>query len=164
LVSLSILPFFVLSLKLLNKKIRKLGEQNQERQAQNRSLLQEVISGMRLIKSFVRENMQLSKYRKSYQRMVDKRLELRRMTILSMFLTDFIASFGPVIVLIYGGSEVLRGNLTIGQLMAFSSFLAYIYGPVQALMNININIQSSIGAIKRIFEIFDLPAEVSDTI
>jgi ABC-type bacteriocin/lantibiotic exporter with double-glycine peptidase domain len=161
-VSLLIIPFFVISLKLFNKKIRKLGEERKELFARNKSVLQELILGMRLIKSYVRENIQVSKYRRTYKRVVNKNLDFQKTKMLSGLLTGFIASLGPIIVLVYGGSEVLTGNLTIGQLIAFSSFLGYIYGPVQSLMSINVAVQSSLGAVKRIFDILDSPVEVKE--
>jgi len=162
-ISLAILPFFVISLKLYNKQIRKLSEQTQEREAQAISALQELLSGMRLIKSFVREKLRLNLYRKMYNRLIRKRLQLTKAQLLSGFIIDFVASVGPIMVLIYGGSEVVKGNLSIGELVAFSAFLAYIYNPVEVLMAINTEIQVAIGPIKRIFEIFDTPEEVKDT-
>jgi len=162
-VSLVVLPFFILSLKLYNKQIRKLSEQNQEREAQATSGLQELLSGMRLIKSFVREKLRLNVYKRTYNRLIRKRLELTRVELVSGFIIDFVASVGPILVLIYGGSEVVKGNLTIGELVAFSAFLGYLYGPIEVLMDINTEIQASIGPVKRIFEIFDTPQEIKDT-
>lgn len=77
-------------------------------------------------------------------------------------LTALIGSLGPLIVLWYGGNEVIRGRLTIGQLIGFNSFLAYLFGPTQRLVNLNFSVQHSLGAIERIFEILDFEPEVKE--
>jgi subfamily B ATP-binding cassette protein MsbA len=78
-------------------------------------------------------------------------------------ITGLTAALAPMVVLWYGGLEIMAGRLTLGQFVAFNSFLAYLYKPAEGLVNVNLTIQRSLGAAVRIFEMMDTPGEESST-
>ena len=85
--------------------------------------------------------------------------QYRHLYVCSSF---FLGGLAPIIVIGYGGYEIIQGHLTLGYLIAFNSYIGYIFGPTSRLININIQIQKSLMALKRVQELFDLQEEVSD--
>ncbi|NPA45172.1 MAG: ABC transporter ATP-binding protein [Chlorobi bacterium] len=65
-----------------------------------------------------------------------------------------MVGIGPIIVLGYGMTEVINGNLTLGKLIAFNSFLGYLFGPSSRLVSMNVRVQKSLVALARIFELY----------
>jgi ABC-type multidrug transport system fused ATPase/permease subunit len=66
------------------------------------------------------------------------------------------------LILLYGGREVMSGDLTLGSYVAFNAYVAYLYGPVQSLMGLNTSVQTSLAALNRVFEIMEIPTEDAD--
>ncbi|MFN3346679.1 MAG: ABC transporter ATP-binding protein [Candidatus Bipolaricaulaceae bacterium] len=71
----------------------------------------------------------------------------------------FVTSFGPVLFLVLGAYFVLRGKTTLGTLVAFMTFLRFLFGPTQRLILTRLNLERSKVAAARVFELLDLPPE-----
>ncbi|PIU66649.1 MAG: ABC transporter ATP-binding protein, partial [Armatimonadetes bacterium CG07_land_8_20_14_0_80_40_9] len=71
-------------------------------------------------------------------------------------------TLGIALVLLFGGWEVLRGVLTKGDLIAFYSYLGYIYFPIRRLTQVNIIYQQAVSALERVFHMFDILPEVKE--
>jgi len=163
LISLGILPFFLLSLTIFNKKIRELSKQDREAYANVSKNLQESLSGIAVVKAFVAEKYDLIKMLKTLKQAI--RLDFRSDiwgTGASISAT-VISSMGPLILIWLGCLEIVRGHLTLGGLIAFNSFLAYLFGPIERLSNLNITVQSSLASAERVFEILDIEPERKET-
>jgi ABC-type multidrug transport system fused ATPase/permease subunit len=74
----------------------------------------------------------------------------------------FVGSLGSVIILWYGTNEVLNGNLTVGELVAFLGYLALFYVPINQIHSVNHMLQHALAAGDRVFEILDAKPEVVD--
>jgi subfamily B ATP-binding cassette protein MsbA len=74
-------------------------------------------------------------------------------------LSGFLAAMGPLIVVWYGGHEVMEGRLTIGRLVAFSSLLSFLYGPTAAIVNTNVSFLKALVSLGRVYDLLDLPTE-----
>jgi len=72
---------------------------------------------------------------------------------------SFLGALGPLVVLCYGGYEIIHNRLTLGQLMGFNAVLAYLYGPSQALASIYLMTQRALGALDRVVEVLELEPE-----
>src|SRR5690606_4448164 len=68
---------------------------------------------------------------------------------------------GNLIIWFVGGSLILKGDMTIGVLIAFQAYLGQLYGPIQRFAEANVTIQNSLINVERIFEVFDIEPEVS---
>lgn len=158
-ISFSILPFYALSVWVFNKRIRDMSYELRENLAQMNKDLQELLSGITVIKAFTGEIYGSLRLIRSVKKGIKKSVKLDILSTLFSLLSALISSTGPLILIWYGCGEIMRGNLTIGGLMAFSSFLSYLFGPTESLMGINLTIQRSLASVERIFEIFDTTKE-----
>ncbi|OFX26466.1 MAG: hypothetical protein A2041_00570 [Bacteroidetes bacterium GWA2_31_9b] len=155
LASLFILPFFIYAINYFSKKIRDTAEVTYEESAQVYKKMQESIS---LIDTFLMFNAQKYDAIKLVQRMrksVVSYIHLSVLSSLSMNIAALISGIGPVVVIWYGMYEIMNGNLTLGELIAFNAFIGYLFGPANRLMNANSSIQQSLAAWDRIYEILN---------
>jgi len=160
-ISFSILPVYGLSLWFFNRRIRRMSLEVRERHAVVQEDLQELLSGLSTIKAFSREKHSMQRMAHSVKQAVRWELKLEITSALAALSSILISAAGPIALVWYGSFEIMKGSLTIGGLVAFSSFLRYLFGPTQALMNLNIGVQRSLAACERIFEILDVKTEVA---
>jgi subfamily B ATP-binding cassette protein MsbA len=136
LVSIIILPFFVISNVIYGNRLRELNKAVQEKRAFIIKSLHETLANIFVIKVFSRERSELVRIFKHLKEAI--RLELKTFfsTQKVSMVISFIGAMGPLVVLCYGGYEIINHRLTLGQLMGFNSVLAYLYGPSQMLAGI----------------------------
>jgi len=154
----AILSIFLFFLRRIGPRFRlvqqKLGNLN--------SILQENLAGVRVVKAFVRESYELARYRTANDDLLKENLTIVRGTSLSFPLIFFIANLGTLAVIWFGGAQVIGGQLTIGELVAFNTYLTYLLLPVFVLGSTLTSITQSAASAHRVFEVIDAPIEVSD--
>ncbi len=161
-ISISILPFYILSMVIFNKKIRKMSKELREYYANMQRDLQEAFSGIDLIKAFTNEELILKKVSVSIKKVIKKEANLDLLSALAISIIGVIGSIAPLILIWYGIYEIINGRFTLGSLVAFNSFIRYLYGPAQNLVNTNFGIQSSLAALERVYEILDKKPKIKD--
>ena len=125
-------------------------------------MLQDALSGIREIIGFNRESYEQGRFNQRSKAYADS--NLRVMKLWSMYSPSmiFVGSLGSVIILWYGTNEVLNGNLTVGELVAFLGYLALFYVPINQIHSVNHMLQHALAAGERVFEILDAKPEVVD--
>ncbi len=126
------------------------------------TILQENLAGVRVIKAFVREPYEVARYRSANDDLLQENLTIVRGTSLSFPLIFFLANLGTLAVIWFGGAQVIGGQLTIGALVAFNSYLTYLLVPVFVLGSAITSITQSAASAHRVFEVIDAPIEVAD--
>ena len=154
-----ILPFYLLSLMVFNKRIRSMSYEVRERYALLNKDLQELLSGVSVIKAFTGEKRATIKMLGKIKEAIRKEVQLDITATIASISSSLISAAGPIVLVWYGCAEIMRGNLTVGSLIAFNSFIGYLFGPTRNLYNLNLNVQRSLAAVERIFEILDLTPE-----
>ncbi|MEO0128352.1 MAG: ABC transporter ATP-binding protein [candidate division WOR-3 bacterium] len=154
-----ILPFYLLSLMVFNKRIRNMSYEVRERYALLNKDLQELLSGVSVIKAFTGEKRATIKMVKKISEAIRKEVRLDITATIASISSALISAAGPIVLIWYGCAEIMRGNLTVGSLIAFNSFIGYLFGPTRNLYNLNLNVQRSLAAVERIFEMLDLAPE-----
>jgi ATP-binding cassette subfamily B protein len=124
-------------------------------QSKMSQLLSGVLSGIRLVKSFGQENMEEERFGRSAERLMTSRRSLQASVATFNPLMAFVFLLGGLIIWYAGGRLVLRGQMTLGVLMAFFSYLAMFYGPIQVLSQFSNWATGFVSAGQRIFEILD---------
>ncbi len=162
LISVAILPFFVMATIYFSKIIRKLSKIFYEDNAQATRQLEESLNMLELSKVFLKYKYNLLRYFKRAKRAFRSNIKLGKVSFLNNTVTGFLGGIAPIVIIGYGGYEIIQGRLTLGYLIAFNSFVGYLFGPTSRLINVNIQIQKALMALERVREIFDLPEERED--
>ena len=156
------LPVVLFIAKLFGKKIRLSGHRIQERTADLTSVLQETIISARIVKSFVRENYEIEKFKNENYlnfRANMKNAQLGAILTPSM---EFTVAIGVTVILWYGGRDVIAGNTTAGALIAFLLYAVNISNPIKRLSRVYADIQKALAAAQRVFDVLDIVPEVVD--
>lgn len=158
-ISLLLLPFFIFIYKFFSKKIEESSKNFQESYSQLYGFFYETIQMIFLIKTLLLRNFtnkKLSKILSSYYIVKKKNVIINTMFTTSVML---IGGLSPIIILFLGGKEVIKGNLSLGTLIAFNSFLEYIFGPTKNILNYGSDIATALASFKRIKYILNLEKE-----
>ncbi len=132
------------------------------------ALLHDNLQGIRQIKGFAREDHELRRFEKRSNELRSGTLTIMRAWALYSPSMAFAASLGSIIILYFGGLQVISSMntahpvLTIGQLVGFLGYLVLFYEPVERLHSLNQMFQAGRAAGERVFDILDAPCEVED--
>ena len=126
------------------------------------TVLQENLAGVRVVKAFVREPYEQGRYRDANNSLLQENLAVVRGTALTFPLIFFISNLGTLAVIWLGGEQVIGGSLSIGELVAFTSYLSFLLLPVFILGSTITSLSQSAASAHRVFEIIDTPIEVKD--
>ena len=162
LVAFIVLPIVTYPIVSFGRKLRKNSTQNQRAVAKFTSFLHETITGQRIVKAFAMEGYEYGKFRdenESLFRIVLKRYKIRA---LSSPITDVIGGIAVAVIIWYGGSAVISGKSTPGNLFSFIAALLLLYEPIKRLNRENHNVQQGLAAAQRVFEIVDRQPEIAD--
>jgi len=140
-----------------NIKIRKISRCYFETRSRKVGALSEAIRLITLFKDFSRESLNVTRFYKSSRRLFTIGMIKLRISVNYEILLEIILSLIPLSVFAFGGVLILQGNLTLGALVAFNSYMGYIYNPTSSLLHFNITMQKSLEAWKRIEEVLNLP-------
>ena len=163
LVALLILPFSLVVIGGIGLRLRKESAVSQERMADVTTVLQETISGMRVVKAFGMEQFEVGKFIKETKHYFKALLKITRTRNLASPITEFLATLVAVGILWFGGTQVLRGQMLAPE--AFITFLLVVFSlmqPVKELSSVNNRIQEAVAAGERIFKIIDLKPEITN--
>jgi ATP-binding cassette, subfamily B, bacterial len=123
------------------------------------ALLHDNLSGIRQIKSFVREREEHARFNRVSDQLRHATLVVMRVWAIYSPSMSIFEACGAVIVLAFGSQAVLAGAMQIGDLVAFLMLTAFLYDPVSRLHQLNQLIQAGRAAGERVFEILDEPIE-----
>ncbi len=146
----------------LGSILRPLSVQIQNQLGVLTTRLEQNLRGARVIKAFAQEPAEIKRFETENQQWFKLSNTAARVQSINGPLLDFIANLGVVAIILYGGILVIRDQLTLGELVAFSTYLGQLYNPVRLMGNIIPAIVQAASSAGRIFEILDAVAEVSD--
>ncbi|MEL7144535.1 MAG: ABC transporter ATP-binding protein [Cyanobacteria bacterium J06573_11] len=161
LVSLSAVPVAGVLIFRFFKKNRPLFGQVQERLGDLNEVLRENLLGVRVVKAFAREPVELARYTQTNSSLVAtylKTISAIRNTFPFIFLTSNLVT---IAVIGYGGSQVINGSFTLGELVAFNAYLLFIIQPVLLIGFAAPVIAQAAASAERVYEIIDAPIEIT---
>ncbi|WP_298702990.1 lipid A export permease/ATP-binding protein MsbA [uncultured Veillonella sp.] len=162
LVTLIIVPVVLGLVNVFGKKLRLAGHEVQGRIADITALLQEVISSIRVVRSFARESYEIEQFEHENQRNFRAAMKATKLSSLLSPLVEFSAAIAVTVILWYGGYNVVTGVISAGSLIAFLIYAINLSNPVKRLSQVYSNIQKSMAAGDRVFEILDTEPEVKE--
>ena len=155
-------PIVLYFMNFFGKKIRRSGGMIQEATADITSVLQESVSSARVVKSFVREKYEIERFEKENAANLAANLKNARYMATLTPTIEFVAALGVTLILWYGGNNVIAGGTTAGSLVAFLAYAVNISNPIKRITRVTGNIQKALAAAQRVFDVLDLPEEVTD--
>ncbi len=165
LLSISLLPLFIIPTRLVGKRRRQLRREAQQARADLNSHMQETlnISGFLLMKVFHREREEAGKFQSHSLRLMA--LELRQALVGRWFFLamGLFSTAGPALVYWWGGRQVIQEEMTVGTIVAFVAYLARLYGPVSSLASVYVDVQAALSLFERIFEYLDTRSDVVES-
>ncbi|GJL62475.1 MAG: ABC transporter ATP-binding protein [Nitrospirales bacterium] len=159
---LLLLPLLAIVARLFGRRLKSLSTQIQDRTAELTTLIEEVVSGIRIVKSYVQTNREEKRFRSGVTSLMDT--TLRRTAILSVFIPviTLLTLATAVAVLWYGGKQVIEGAMSPGDLFAFVLFAGILIGPFGSVARVFAQLKESQGAMARVFEILDAQPDIYD--
>ncbi len=165
LLAIAVLPLFLIPARLLGRRLRAVVREQMTLNAEMNAMMDETlnVSGALLVKLFGRAASEVDRFRVRAERVA--RAGVRQAFMMRWFFltVSLISAVGTVVVFWFGGLLVLReAGFTIGTIVAFTSYLGMLYGPLSALTNARMDLATSLVSFERVFEVLDLPVEIQE--
>jgi ATP-binding cassette, subfamily B, bacterial len=157
------IPLLAVGAWIYSTKGRDRYRNQREATSDMNSLLHDNIAGIRQIKSYAAETVELARFNQSSEKLRQATLRMMRWWAIYSPGMSFVKTTGYVLVLAFGGYEVMDGNMSPGELLAFYLSLSLFYEPIDRLNSLNQMILSGRAAADRVFEILDAEEELHAT-
>jgi ATP-binding cassette, subfamily B, bacterial MsbA len=160
---LVLLPLLVLVAKVFGRKLKSLSTSIQDHTAAMSTLIEEVISGIRIVKSFVQTQREETRFAAQVEQTLA--LTMQKAGVMAVFIPviSLLTFSAAAAVVWYGGRQVIDGSVSPGDLFAFVLFAGILIGPFSSAARVFAQIREAQGATQRVFEILDTGSEVSDS-
>ncbi len=145
-----------------SRRLRAYSTVVQEHLGQVTAVLEETVSGVRIVKSFAREPHEIGRFNGQVDRAFQAAMARVRARVVFVPIISFSVFTAIILVLWYGGRQVIAGQITPGSLVAFLLYAVIIAGPVSAFTTLYAQLQESLGATRRVFELLDAVPDVED--
>ena len=154
-----VLPFVGFLLSFAGKKLRIAGHNVQEHLADITATAQEAFSAVRVVRSFANEDAELERFRQAGQGNYDALLKAVSVQGILAGVIEVFLILALAVVFWVGGRSVIDGELTPGELISFTGYIAFMVQPIRSIMNQMGIIQTGIASAERICEVLSIPAE-----
>ena len=161
LIALIIIPLAGIAVIGIGKSIRRKSRRTQKKVADIMQILSETLSSIRIVKAFANEKNEVSKFSKESKNYFKLLLRRGRLDLLAGPITESFGVVIGVILLWYGGTEVLmQRGLNPEDFIRFILILFSILGPIKQMGNVNLRIQTGYASAERIFSLLDTPKDI----
>jgi ATP-binding cassette subfamily B protein len=162
LLTLAVTPPLAYAALNFGKRYRPLALLSQQRMSDLTTQLEQNLRGALVVKAFGQEQAEIERFDAQNAQLFGLTMMLARARATSLPLLSLIASVGTILILLYGGILVTQEQLTIGELVAFTTYVGQLLVPVRRLGMIIAGIAQAAASGERIFEILDAASEVED--
>lgn len=162
LISILVIPLTIYPASILGKKIKSMARKGQEEAGVFASILQETLSGIKVVKAFSLENTKTEQFRLANLKFYGFSQKMIKYSSLSSPIMEVITSLGIAAVILFGGSKVMSNEMSAPEFFSFITAMALLYSPLKKLIASYGNAQRCIGASERVFEIIDAVPEILD--
>jgi ABC-type multidrug transport system fused ATPase/permease subunit len=159
LVALVIIPGLIFWVRYFSNRTRALSHHSMERQANVARRMQESLASSSLIKAFASEDREVGRVMSEMQAALQISLEQTAVGSLAGVSLNVLNNVANVVILAAGAYLVIVGQWTLGSLLAFRSYVGYVYGPTRFLANVNLQYQGARAALERVSALYDIVPE-----
>lgn len=155
-------PFYLYYFRKSQTEVKSSSLRVQEEIAAMAGAVQERIVGNRVVHSFTSEKFEEKTFDQESTRLLNTSMRRVYLQSVNVTITGVITNIAPLIVTLYGGYQVITGNLTVGELVAVGMYLTPLYTPLQRFAQLNLVFANSMAAVDRVFEVLDEDPEIRD--
>jgi ABC-type bacteriocin/lantibiotic exporter with double-glycine peptidase domain len=159
---LVVLPLMFAAVRFFSRKLRVLGHHGMERQAEVYQSVQESLSQASLIKAFATEKRTLNSLMGKLRASVQVGMEQSTLGSVANLAIGLAPDIASLIVLAGGAYLIIIGQWSVGSLLAFQSYVGFVYGPAQFLATANFQLQNALASLERVSALFDVVPEEHD--
>ncbi len=166
--SMAVAPFMFVTVQRYRRAIRQTNRQMRDSEGRVNSLVQEVISSIRIVKAFTREDFEQRRFEEQSGTSLQASLRSARLQAQLGPLLEILSVLASVGILWLGVREVLRGQLTAGELLVIMVYFRWMYGPLRQLASISTLMARGMAGVERVHEVLvtvpdlmDLPGAVA---
>jgi subfamily B ATP-binding cassette protein MsbA len=163
LIIFAIIPPIILVGVLFGRRLQSLATAAQDRIADTTVTLEEMLSGIRVVKSFAREAFEKGRFQLNVEAAYQTTMQRVRVRSVFIPLISFLGFGALTFLLWYGGRQVIAGTLTPGELVAFLFYMMMVAGPLGEFAGLYARVREALGAGRRLFEILDAESEPLET-
>lgn len=162
LVSIAVLPLYGIAVNTLYKRLKVLTKDRSQALAAIQGYLHERIQGIAIIRSFTMEKVDQKQFEGINGKFLEKAMAHTRWNAVTFAIINTLTDLAPLLVIGYGGYEVIRGNLTLGTFVAFFGYLDRMYAPLRRLINSSTVLTQASASLERVMELLDEPYDIAD--
>jgi len=155
-------PFVIVMFRMVWRRNYRYYSRQWVESSRANTVLHDTFQGVRVVKVYGTEKNEIEKYDHAIKALRDISYRNEKAWAKVVPLADFLMQVGSFILLFYVGNEILKENMTIGQLTTFSAFVNLVYGPLRWMANIPSILQSAMTSVARVFEVIDEEPDVAD--
>jgi len=157
--SMIVIPLAAVTMVRMGKRLRALGKSGQEQMGDMASTLQETLSGIRMVKAYGREAAEAARFKDSNMAFLSTTMKAIQVSSLGSSHIEVIGVVGVAVIIWYGGSLVISGDMTPGAFFSFLAAMFMVFAPLRRLSGSNNTIQQALAAAERVFGVIDLVTE-----
>jgi len=164
LISIAILPFFIWAARKLSVRLRDIARETMDANAEMNAMMVETlnISGVMLVKLFGRIPEEVGRFNGRAGKVRALGIKRAVWAVVFFALIGLFIAIGTALVYGIGGYLAIQGAFTVGTIVAFGAYLRNLYSALQDLANAPVDIATSVVSFERVFEVIDLPLEISE--
>ncbi|HLQ95588.1 MAG TPA: ABC transporter ATP-binding protein [Pseudogracilibacillus sp.] len=161
-VSIILFPLYGFSVKYFYAKLRRLTRERSQALAEVQGHLHERVQGISVTRSFALEDYEQEQFDKRNKNFLTRAIRHANWNAKTFAMTNTITDLAPLLVIAFAGYQVIMGNLTVGTMVAFASYMERVYSPLRRLINASTQLTQSIASIDRVFELMNEKYDVED--
>jgi subfamily B ATP-binding cassette protein MsbA len=156
------LPVAILPIRWIGRRVRREASGAQAQQASLSSLLMQLFQGIRYVKAYNAEGLESDRLAQQVAQTQAYQMALVRVKAAAHPLMEALGGIAIVLVIVYGGGQVMEGARTTGSFFSFITALLLAYEPVKRLTHLNANLQEGLASAARVFDLLDEQPQVVD--
>jgi ABC-type multidrug transport system fused ATPase/permease subunit len=162
LVALCIVPEWLIFMRYFSPRIKAVSHRVQRTVEEISGEVHERVVGATTVKSFGREEHEIRQFRDRSGRLYERTIDKVRLAAVQEMLIQLLTRSAPAVVIWIGALMIIRGTMTLGTLVAFLSYVGFLYLPLERFAQLSVVVSASLAAIERIFSFLDLETEITD--
>jgi ATP-binding cassette subfamily B protein/subfamily B ATP-binding cassette protein MsbA len=160
--SLAVCPALLVSISVMSRRISKAAMLARQEESEVYTVVQRAMSAIRIIQAFTKEEEEHRKFMSASNRSLGASLKLYTLQTFYSGIVNVVMAVGTALVVWVGAKHVMSGQITVGEIIIFTSYLASLYGPINTICQTWGLIQGAKVGVERVFEILEVERDLKE--